>query len=102
MAHQCTYAGRHFIHLTFEKDGGLLSLVIARKERGESLEGLSPATEASGIPIYQSAAGRYEVAGFEAGNYFAYVVSELRNNANLRVAANLAGGVHNFLVSTRG
>ena len=102
MAHQCTYAGRHFIHLTFETDGGLLSLVIARKEGGESLQGLSPATEASGIPIYQSAAGSYEVAGFEAGNYFAYVVSELRNKANLRVAANLAVGVHNFLVNTRG
>jgi anti-sigma factor (TIGR02949 family) len=97
MGHQCSYAGRKFIHLTFEKDGGLLSLVVARKEPGESIEGLAPATQASGIPIYQSGAGRYEVAGFEAGNYFAYVVSELKGKANLQVAANMAAGVHELL-----
>ena len=100
MAHQCSYAGRKFIHLTFEKDGGLLSLVVARKQPGESVEGMAPATQASGIPIYQSAAGRYEVAGFEAGNYFAYVVSELRGKANLQVATNMVAGVHEFLVKT--
>jgi anti-sigma factor (TIGR02949 family) len=102
MAHQCSYAGRKFIHLTFEKDGGLLSLVIARKQDGEALAGLLPATEASGMPIYQSAAGRYEVAGFEAGSYFAYVVSELRSKANLQIATNMAAGVHDFLLKRAG
>jgi hypothetical protein len=100
MAHQCSYAGRKFIHLTFEKDGGVLSLVIARKQSGESVEGLAPATQSSGIPIYQSAAGRYKVAGFEAGNYFAYVVSELKSKANLQLAVNMAVGVQEFLVKT--
>ena len=100
MAHQCSFAGRHFVHLTFQKDGALLSLVIARKEQGESFASLSPATESSGIPIYQSAAGRYEVAGFEAGSYFAYVVSELRSKANLQIAANVAVSVHSFLIKT--
>jgi len=97
MAHQCSYAGRNFIHLTFEKNGGLLSVVFTRKQHGEALADMSPASQASGIPIYQSAAGRYEVAGFEAGNYFAYVVSELRSNANLQVAASMAVGVQQFL-----
>lgn len=100
MAHQCSYAGRKFIHLTIEKDGGLLSLVVARKEAGESLDGLSPAAEPSGVPVYQSAAGRYQVAGFEAGNFFAYVVSGLRDKANLQIAANLAPGVREFLMKT--
>jgi anti-sigma factor (TIGR02949 family) len=100
MAHQCGYAGRHFVHLTFEKDDSLLSLVVARKQPGESLEGLLPTTESSGIPIYQSAAGRYEVAGFEAGDYFAYVVSDLRGKANLKIAAAIASGVHDFLIKT--
>lgn len=62
MAHQCNYAGRKFVHLTFEKDGALLSLVVARKQAGESLDGLSPATGPAGVRIYQSAAGRYQVA----------------------------------------
>jgi anti-sigma factor (TIGR02949 family) len=100
MAHQCSYAGRKFVHLTLEKDGGLLSLVVARKQTGESLDGLSPAAAASGVRIYQSAAGRYQVAGFEAGNFFAYVVSELREKENLQVAANVAPGVREFLMKT--
>jgi len=100
MAHQCGYAGRKFVHLTLEKNGDLLSLVIARKEPGDSLEGLSPTTETSGISIYQSAAGRYQVAGFAAGDFLAYVVSDLRGKANLQIAANLAPGVHEFLLKT--
>jgi anti-sigma factor (TIGR02949 family) len=98
MAHQCSYAGRKFVHLTFEKDGGLLSLVVAHKQSGESLDGLAPAAEPSGVRIYQSAAGRYQVAGFEAGNFFAYVVSELNQNKNLQIAATVAPGVHDFLM----
>jgi hypothetical protein len=98
MAHQCSYAGRNFIHLTFEKGGGLLSLVIARKEAGESLSGLSPVSQPSGIPMYQSAAGRFQVAGFDAGSFLAYyVVSDLKGTANLHIAANLAPAVRTFL-----
>ena len=96
-AHQCSYAGRKFIHLSFQKGGDLLSLVIARRESGESLDGLSPASEPSGIAIYQSGAERYQVAGFEAGNFLAYVVSDLKSQANLQIAVNLAPGVREFL-----
>ncbi len=98
MAHECSYAGRKFIHLTLEKRGELLSLVIARRNSGESLAGLSPASQPSGIPIYQSGAERYQVAGFEAGNFLAYVVSELKSQANLQIAVNLAPGVREFLM----
>jgi anti-sigma factor (TIGR02949 family) len=100
MAHQCSYDGRKFVHLTFEKDGGLLSLVVARRQTGESLDGLSPTGAASGVRIYQSAAGRYQVAGFEAGNFFAYVVSELRDQENLQVVENVAPAVRQFLMKT--
>ena len=99
MAHQCSYLGRKFIHLTFEKDGRLLSLVVARKQAGESLEGLAPSSEPDGIPIYQSAAGRYRVAGFEAGNFFAYVVSDLKDKSNLQIAAHVAPTVRQFLMN---
>src|SRR6266568_1167132 len=96
MAHQCGYAGRHFIHLTFEKDGDLLSLVVARRKDGESLGTLAPALETSGVPVYQSAAERYQVAGFEAGDFLAYVVSDLKSKANLRIAASLAPAVREY------
>jgi hypothetical protein len=98
MAHQCGYAGRKFIHLTFEKDGDLLSLVVARRKDGESLGTLAPALETSGVPVYQSAAARYQVAGFEAGDFLAYVVSDLKSKANLQIAASLAPSVREFLL----
>jgi hypothetical protein len=102
MAHQCGYAGRKFVHLTFvhltrENNGELLSLVIARKNAGESMDGLKASAEPSGIPIYQAAAGRYEVAGFDAGNFTAYVVSDLKSKTNLQIAGNMAPGMREFL-----
>ena len=98
MAHHCGYAGRKYTHLTLRKGSDLISLVIARKNPGESLHGLSPALSPSGIPVYQSAAQRYAVAGFEAGGYFAFVVSELRGKTNLQIAANLAPTLYGFLM----
>src|SRR5205085_1407138 len=39
LAHECRYHGRNFVHLTFQNRRTLLSLVIARKQDGESLDG---------------------------------------------------------------
>jgi anti-sigma factor (TIGR02949 family) len=97
MAHQCSYAGRNFTHLTLQKDGELLSLVIARKNDGESLAGLTAASDAGGVQVFQAGADRYRVAAFEAGNFLAYVVSELKDGVNLQIAKDLAPGVHEFL-----
>ncbi|HEY2012363.1 MAG TPA: zf-HC2 domain-containing protein [Bryobacteraceae bacterium] len=101
MAHQCGYAGRRFIHLTLRDGNDLISLVIARKGPGESLSGLPATIQSSGVSVYQSAAERYQVAGFEAGEYLAFVVSDLRGKTNLQIAADLAPSVHEFLEKTQ-
>ncbi len=100
MAHECGYDGRKYIHLTMERDGSLLSLVIARKQDGESMEGLKAAGQSSSVTIYQAGAGRYQVAGFDAGKFLAYVVSDLKSDANLQIATSLAPGVHEFLLKS--
>jgi predicted anti-sigma-YlaC factor YlaD len=100
MAHRCGYLKRDFIHLTLEKDGSLMSLVITRKQDGETLEGLAPATTQGGVPMYQSAAAGYRVAAFDAGSFFAYVVSDLRPKANLQVASAMAPAVRDLLMRT--
>jgi hypothetical protein len=97
LAHQCSYDRRKFVHFTFKDGNDMVSLVIARKEAGETLAGLSVAGQASGIPVYRSAADRYEVAAFEADEYLAFVVSELKKGENLQVAVGLAPGVRHFL-----
>ncbi len=98
MAHQCSYRGRKFVHFTMYDGKDLLSLVIARKQDGETLAGLKPAMEASGIPVYESGTERWQIAGFEAGGYLAFVVSEMKGKANLQVAASLASPVRDFLL----
>jgi hypothetical protein len=97
MAHHCSYLKRQFVHLTLENTRGrLLSLVIARKEDGESLATLVPELVSS-TPIYGAAAGHYQVASFDAGNFLAYVVSDMKNSANLQVASAMAPGVREIL-----
>jgi hypothetical protein len=102
MAHQCGYKGRRFVHLTMRDGDHLVSLVIARKQEGESLATSSPALRPSGIPVYQALAQRYEVAGFETDQYMAFVVSDLSGGKNLRIAQNLAPAVHGFLAGIQG
>jgi hypothetical protein len=99
MAHQCDYQKRHFVHLTLEKNGSVLSLVIARKQEGESFDGLR-ATTRNGIPLYQSAAGAYQVTAFDAGNFMAYVVSDVNRHTNLQIASALAPAVHDLLMKS--
>jgi hypothetical protein len=102
MAHHCGYAGRKYTHLTLQKEKDLISVVIARKNPGESLDSLAPALSPSGIRVYQSAAQPYEVASFEVGEYLAFVVSDLPGRTNLQIAADLAPALRGFLLKTPG
>jgi len=96
LAHHCSYLKRSFVHLTLEKNGHLLSLIIARKQDGESFTNLTPNAE-PGTPIYQSNAGHYQVAAFDAGNFFAYIVSDMKSKSNLQVAVAAAPAVREVL-----
>jgi len=102
MGHQCDYAGRRYVHLAMSNGKNLMSLVIARKEKGESLASLAPSLTESGVRIYQAAAKQYEVAGFEANDYLAFLVSDLNSKDNLQVAGNLAPSVYAFLETAHG
>ena len=102
MGHQCDYGGRTYVHLAMSNGPNLMSLVIARKERGESLDSLAPALRASGANVYQAAAQQYEIDGFETDAYLAFVVSDLNAKSNLQIAASLAPSVHAFLSKAQG
>ncbi len=98
MAHHCSYAGRKYVHLTLRKGSDVLSLVIARKQPGESMAGMSPSRVVSGIPVYEATAERFRVAAFETETYMAYVISDMSPTANLGMAAALAPVVSKLLV----
>ncbi|MGA2591778.1 MAG: zf-HC2 domain-containing protein [Bryobacteraceae bacterium] len=86
-AHRCTAGGREYVHFIMADGDKLLSLILTRKKPGESLAG----------GIYQAGVDRFEVVGFESRDYLAYVVSDLDAQQNLRLAANLAAAVREYL-----
>ena len=104
MAHQCQYRGRQFVHMVVQGDNRLLSLVVARKQPGESLASpdLAAIRYAAGIPIYGATADRFELAAFEAGDHLAFVVSDLAQDDHLAWAAKLAPAVQQLLIEVRG
>ncbi|MEO8597249.1 MAG: hypothetical protein ABI759_28280 [Candidatus Solibacter sp.] len=97
LAHQCTYGGRQFIHLTMRKGSEVISLVVARKENGETLAGLTPAEDSHGVPVYRTSTDQYQIAGFESERYLAFVVSSQSGSKNLQLAAALAPNVRRLL-----
>jgi hypothetical protein len=99
LAHECRYHGRNFVHLTFRNDRTLLSLVIARKQDGESFDGakLVPALSQSRIPMYLAGARGFQTAAFESHGFLVYTVSDLSQTANLGMLAALAPSLQNFL-----
>jgi hypothetical protein len=96
LAHHCSYLNREYVHLTLENNGSLLSLVVARKQPGESFVNLTPAGD-HGTPVYQSHAGHYQVAAFDAGQFIAYVISDMKGKSNLQVAVAAAPAVREVL-----
>jgi anti-sigma factor (TIGR02949 family) len=51
MAHQCSYMGRKYVHVTLRDGQRLWSLVIARKEEGEGFAGLRSAATVNGVHL---------------------------------------------------
>lgn len=99
IAHECRHRGRKFIHLALKSDSRLLSLVLTRKQEGESFvtEGLLPVEEFNGVPVYRAAAQRFEIAAFESGEHLAYVISDLPRDGNLKLMLALTPDVKELL-----
>jgi hypothetical protein len=99
MGHQCRYHGRRFVHFSFMSDAHLVSLVIARKQEGESFntEGLLPALVQSGIPVYQAGVQRFAMTSFESRDFLVYVVSDLPQQQNTEMMIAMAPSVKGYL-----
>jgi hypothetical protein len=69
-----------------------MSLVITRKESGESL----------GNGIRQSAQDGIQLAAFDSGQFFVYAVSDLPAQTNTNVLAQISPGVRRFLTQAEG
>lgn len=101
VAHRCRYQGREFIHLLLKNQAGqVLSVILTRKRDAESLRADAP-RETGQIQLYQARLQNFAVAGFEAGNYLAFVISDLNDQQNQMIAAALVPEVHHFIATAQ-
>jgi anti-sigma factor (TIGR02949 family) len=87
VAHRCVFGGREFVHMVLVENGSLISVVLTKKREGEALGAEPEATSAAS----------YQIAGFEAGGYLAFVISDLTPEKNTELARNLVSPVRRFL-----
>ncbi|MBS1857892.1 MAG: zf-HC2 domain-containing protein [Acidobacteria bacterium] len=97
MAHRCSYQGRKYAHVILRDGDRLISLVVTRREQGESFSGMTPARTIGGAAIYAAEAGGFRLGGFESGSYLAFVVSDLEPARNLEAASLLIRDVSRVL-----
>lgn len=85
--HHCAAGGRQYTHLIITGGGKIVSVVLTRRQPGESLSG----------GLHQAGVDRFQVVGFESHDYLAYVISDLDAQQNLQLAANLAPMLREYL-----
>ena len=103
IGHECGYRGRKFTHLSLKSDSQLVSLVIVRKEEGESFEteGLLPALTQSDISFYRAGVQRFETAAFESEHHLVYVISDMGRQENMKLMVAVAPQVKDVLSKIR-
>jgi hypothetical protein len=82
-AHRCTVNGRAYVHIILRRKGMLISVIMTRHEDGEVFPRAIGIGKAS---VHENELGGYAVAGFQAGNYLAYVISGLPGQQNKPLA----------------
>jgi anti-sigma factor RsiW len=93
-AHECSARGRRFVHVVMKNpEGRTVSLILARKEVGETFAN-SPLRNVGGV--FSESAPRFAMAGFEAGAYLAFVISDLDLAANEQLAGLLVEPVRRW------
>lgn len=99
-AHICHLPGssRHYVHFITRKDSTILSVIFTRKDDA-SLAGNADLTAETvkGVSLYETRLESMDVAGFDAGNYLGFVVSDLGQRPVLTIAASLAPDVRDIL-----
>jgi anti-sigma factor (TIGR02949 family) len=87
VAHECTFEGRKFVHVTFKDDHRLLSVIVTRRGEWERLPAGLHGMQIQG----------FQTAGFETGGYLVYTVSDLPKRENLRILSAMAPALRNAL-----
>jgi hypothetical protein len=98
-AHTCRYHKRAFYHIAMTKGNRLVSLVITRRQPGESFNATDviASLDTSGIPVHSAGVQRYSISGIEARDHLAYFVSDLAPAENNRLMLALGPPIAGYL-----
>jgi len=101
--HMCSIPGsdRKYVHFITRGHGTILSVILTERN-GAALprDKLLPSADSDGLGIYQDHLRGMEIAGFESGQYFAFVVSDLNQKELLQLARGLAPALNETLHTT--
>jgi len=101
--HICSIPGsdRKYVHFITRGQGTILSVILTERN-GAALptDKLLLSADSGGLGIYRDHLSGMEVAGFESGQYFAFVVSDLNQKELLQLARRLAPALNETLHTT--
>jgi len=101
--HICSIPGsdRKYVHFITRGKGTILSVILTERN-GATLdrEKLLVTVESGGLGIHENHLSGMEIAAFESGQYFAFVVSDLSKKELLQLAWRLAPALNEALHTT--
>jgi hypothetical protein len=99
MAHQCSFRGRKFVHIALKSESVLLSVVLTRREPGETLaeNQVAPVLTRDELNLYGAGAQRFRMSAFETPNSFAYLISNGAPGEAHRIMLAMSSGIRALL-----
>ena len=104
IAHECGYNGRDFVHVGMHDGSRQISIVLAKRQPGESFRdsGVLPVITNGGLQMYGASADRFQVAGFQTDTHLAYVVSDVSEAKTKELMLALAPAIQQTITALKG
>jgi hypothetical protein len=99
MAHQCSFRGRKFVHIALKSESVLLSVVLTRREPGETLaeNQVAPVLTRDELNLYGAGAQQFRMSAFETPDSFAYLISDGAPGETHRIMLAMSSGIRALL-----
>lgn len=100
-AHSCVFENRRFGHIILKHQGRLVSVLVTALDGAKGVPAglIDSANEVNGIVAACGQVGEYQVSCFRTGGHAVFVVSDLSEKENLKLARALAPLLYEHMAS---
>jgi hypothetical protein len=97
-AHQCMVNDRTYFEIILQRGRTLIAVALTRRTATDAFPRslMADTVKASGTTVHEGRVDGYSVAGFESGNYLAYVVAALPKDETTALAARLVPVIRKY------